>query len=280
MYLANPGDPLLLPAMGVQGVVLGSAPGANGEELGTVVTPENVALFVRQAQHARDQGLLCRWIYPDWRLVEKVVDDDGYLDRITAVLEALAEHGLTDLFVSCGLRPVERLSPKERECYQDRFRTQLGRLYRRADDLGLYVCLHSSLMPWIFLCDPDAWDRWLADLPSPANSILLCLGCVGSAGLDAADLIGRWKQRVRAVHIRNVVGSFHDRSHRDVRVDCGTLDLPRIFSELSAAGFEGPLIPEHFPDLPGDGGHRISQAFALGYCRGLIQACSNPAGQS
>ncbi len=53
MHLVNDGDPALLKAMGVDGVVLGCAPGVYGEELDTVITPENVSRFGRKAQEAR-----------------------------------------------------------------------------------------------------------------------------------------------------------------------------------------------------------------------------------
>lgn len=272
MRLANDGDPALLKAMGVDGVVLGCAPGVYGDELGTVITPENVDQFGRQAREARDHGLVCECVYPDWNLIEKTIDNPGYLDTAKSLFDELSKHGLRDLFVSCGLRNLDTLLPAERKTYEMRFVEHLARLYEHADALGLHLCLHSSLMPWIYLRDIDAWDHWLGDCSSEANSMILCLGCTESAGLDAVELIERWHRRIRAVHVRNIVGRFKNRSHKDVRLDSGTLDLPRVFWKLADVDFQGSIIPEHFPAFPCQGGSLAGKAFSVGYCRGLIQA--------
>ena len=238
-----------------------------------MVTPENVGAFGEQAKKARDHGLVCRCIYPDWNLVEKTIDDPRYMDTVMVLFDELSKHGLTDLFVSCGLRKLDALCGTERETYEKRFVEHLGRMYEHAQQLGLHICLHSSLMPWVYLRDVAAWDRWLSDFPMQANSIVLCLGCTESAGLDALELIEKWHRRIRAVHIRNVVGRFKNHSHKDVRLDSGTLDLPPVFEKLRRVDFQGSIIPEHFPEVPCTGGLLVSQAFALGYCRALIQAC-------
>jgi len=70
-----------------------------------------------------------------------------------------------------------------------------------------------------------------------------------------------------------VVGRFKDRTHTDVRLDDGTLDLPRVFDNLARLDFQGAIIPEHFPEFPCTDGLPVSCAFALGYSHALIQAC-------
>ena len=257
--------------MGVDGVVLGCPPGGRGQELGTVVTSENVDRFARQAHEARDHGLACEWVYPDWNLIEKTIDDPRCLNTVRKLFDALAEHGLSDLLVSCGLRNLEALSAADRATYKRRFAEHLDMLYRHAEPLGLHLCLHTSLMPWVYLRDVEAWDRWFREFPCEANSIVLCLGCTESAGLDALELIGKWNPRIRAVHVRNVVGRFENRTHEDVRLDGGTLALPPVFDKLARLDFRGAVIPEHFPELPCAEGLSVSRAFALGYTRALIQ---------
>lgn len=272
LLLVNDGDPELLKAMGVDGIVLGHSPGVHGDEVGTVVNRDNLPVFIQQAERARDCGLVCQSIYPDWNLVEKTIDDPSYVDQVLALCDELASHGLIDLFVSCGLRNVESLSHEERQIYEKRFVANLTRIYEHAEPLGLHVCLHASLMPWIFLRDVAAWDRWHERIPLKSNAMILCLGCVASAGISATERVERWHSRVRAVHVRNVQGNFADRSHRDMRVDCGILELPPVFVKLKEIGFQGSIIPEHFPDFPGDQGFQSSKAFALGYCRALMQS--------
>lgn len=275
MRLVSDGEPALLKAMGVDGVVLGRAPGIFGDELGTIITPENISTFAEQAKEARDHGLVCDCIYPNWNLVEKTIDNPRYMNTVMVVFDELAKQGLTDLFISCGLRDLNGVSGAERRTYEKHFVAHLECMYQHAEQLGLHICLHSSLMPWIYLRDVDAWDRWLDDFPMEANSIVLCLGCTELAGLDAVDLIEKWHPRIRAIHVRNVVGRFRNNSHVDVRVDSGTLNLPRVFEKLHRVGFQNCIIPEHFPEFPCPGGLLVSNAFALGYCRALIQACQS-----
>lgn len=271
MLLVNDGDPKLLKAMGVDGVVLGHAPGVHGDELGTIVDRENLSEFVEQAARARDCGLVCQSIYPDWNLVEKTINDPAYVDTVLALSDDLVKHGLTDVFVSCGLRDLENLGSDERREYEKRFIQNLARIYEHADEIGMHICLHASLMPWIYLRDVTAWEQWLARFPHAANAMILCLGCTESAGVSALERIEAWHSRIRAVHVRNVKGRFAELSHKDVRLDCGTLDLPPVFERLKKVNFQGSIIPEHFPEFPGEQGMLTSKSFALGYCRALIQ---------
>ena len=271
MRLVNDGNPALLKAMGVDGVVLGCAPGVQGEELGTVITTENVNHFGQLAREARDHGMVCESVYPDWNLIEKTIDDPAYLGAVKVVFDRLAEHGLTDLLISCGLRSLDALSEDQRNTYERRFVNHLGELYRHAESLGLRLCLHTSLMPWIYLNSVNAWDQWFRQFPTQANCIVLCLGCAESAKLDSQNLIEKWRERIRAVHVRNIEGRFDDRSHEDVRLDSGALDLPGVFECLARVDYQWAIIPEHFPEFPCDEGMLVSQAFALGYCRALIQ---------
>ena len=94
-------------------------------------------------------------------------------------------------------------------------------------------------------------------------------------GLDCSNpgnVIDDYTYASDSVHVRNVVGRFEDRSHQDVRLDSGTLDLPRVFRTLARLDFQGWIIPEHFPTFPCQEGSLAGRAFSVGYCRGLIQA--------
>jgi len=261
MKLLSYGDPPLLVAMGVDAAVV-SCP----------ATSEGIKALPGQVMKARDAGLVCECVGSDWDLVEKTIAAPGLMDTVIAMLDEMATLALLDLVVSCGLTKLEELSSDERDTYQTRYVEHLGRMYRHAQELGLHVCLHTSVMPGLYLNDVAAWDRWLERFPMEANSILLCVGCTRSAGLDTLELIDHWLDRIRVVHIRNVVGRFDEGTARDVRVDNGELDLVSVFEKLDAVGFEGAVMPEHFPKFPCDNGTVVSQGFSLGYCRALMQA--------
>lgn len=261
MRLCSIGDPPLLKAMGLDGVVLCCK-----------ATPGDIGALAEQARKAQDYGLKVEAVMPEWGLIEQTIQDPDHVDNVLALLDEMARLGLSDLHTSCGLTLLDSLSEDRRRTYRSLYSQHLGQIYERATALGLYVGLHHTLRPGIHLGSVDVVDQWLARFPMDANAILLCVGCTESAGLDTLALIDKWLPRIRAVHIRNVVGSFADDTARDVRLDSGTLDMPSVFRKLAAVGYDGPVMPEHFPELPCDNGRTVSQAFALGHCRALIQA--------
>jgi len=261
MRLASMGDPGLLKAMGVGSIVIGCE-----------TTGEGIAALRSSVGDARRAELRVEAVMPEWGIVEKTIENPALLQNVMALLDVMSELGVSDLHASCGLRNLRGLSPAERRTYRTRYAEHLGKLYERAQQLGLRVCLHTSVMPGIYLEDVETVDRWLADFPMEANGLLLCVGCTESAGLDTIALIDRWFARIRAVHIRNVVGRFDDKTAKDVRLDSGTLRLPAVFEKLAAVGYRGVVMPEHFPEFPCENGRVASQAFSLGYCRALLQA--------
>jgi len=264
MQLLSYGDPALLVAMGVESAVV-SCP----------ATPDGIKALAGQVKRARDAGLVCDCVGSDWVLIEKTIDDPALMDTVMAMLDEMSALGLSDLMISCGLKKFEDFPNDERNTYETRYVEHVGRMYERAQELGLHVCLHSSVMPGLFLKDVPTWDEWLARFPMEANSILLCVGCTQSAGLDTLELIDHWLDRIRVVHIRNVVGSFKDGTAKDVRIDSGELDLVSVFKKLDAVGFQGAVMPEHFPQFPCDNGTIVSQGFSLGYCRAMMQAAAS-----
>lgn len=261
MQLVSQGNPRVLSAMGLDGAAVGCS-----------VTPEGIASLAAQVTQARDCGLRCDAAGADWNLIEKTIDDPGLMSEVMALLDEMAKLGMSDLMISCGLKKLDTLSEADRRTYETRYVEHLGQMYERGQGLGLHVCLHTSVAPGIYLDSVSAVDRWLREFAMEANSLLLCVGCTESAGLDTLAMIDRWLPRIRIVHVRNVVGRYADGSAKDVRLDSGALDLPQVFRKLASVGFQGTVMPEHFPEFPCDNGRTVSQAFSLGYCRALIQA--------
>lgn len=261
MKLVSFGAPELLSAMGVESVAVGCK-----------MDHESIAALADQVHRAREQGLECDYVGTDWNMIEKTIDDPSLVDTVLFLLDTMAEHGLTDLMVSCGLKRIDTMPDDERRTYTTRYVDHMARIYARADELGRHVDLHSSIMPGIFLDSVEAWDRWFERFPAKSNAMLLCVGCTQSAELETQPLIDRWFDRIRVVHMRNVTGAFRTGDARDVRIDSGALDLPSVFGKLAAASYKGAVMPEHFPEFPCENGMVVSQGFSLGYCRGLIQA--------
>jgi mannonate dehydratase len=119
-------------------------------------------------------------------------------------------------------------------------------------------------------------------VPSRHNAICFCQGNFVAMGADIPDAVRRLGPHIRYVHFRDVRGTaeaFVETFH-----DNGPTDMVAAMSALQAVGFDGPLRPDHVPQLAGEedgepGYTMLGRLFAYGYIRGLMQATSrSPAG--
>ena len=121
----------------------------------------------------------------------------------------------------------------------------------------------------------EAFERLVALVPSPANAICFCVGTFVAMGVDIPAAIRRLGRHIRYVHFRDVRGpaeSFVETFH-----DNGPTDMPGVMRALREIGFDGPLRPDHVPQLEGEfdgepGYTMLGRLFAYGYIRALIQA--------
>jgi mannonate dehydratase len=168
------------------------------------------------------------------------------------------------------------------ERMQDNLRRFLRAVIPAAEAAGVKLAMHPDDPPATPICglerimsSVESFD-WLLDLhPSPANGITLCAGCFGELGVDVPSLVGRFRNRIHFVHLRNIRGVPND--FMETFPDDGDIDLPRLIRALYESGFDGYVRPDHSPrlatepeEVPGYGfqGH----LFTLGYVRGLIDA--------
>jgi mannonate dehydratase len=125
---------------------------------------------------------------------------------------------------------------------------------------------------------PDAFDRLIAIVDSPANGITLCQGNFTLMTDDLPGLIRHFAgqhQKVFFVHFRDVFG---DRYHFiETFHDEGPTDMYACMRAYAEAGFNGPLRPDHVPALEGETNDRfgytnLGRLFAIGYISGLREA--------
>ena len=156
----------------------------------------------------------------------------------------------------------------------------LERIVPVAEEAGVTLALHPDDPP---LPEPMAgaarivstleqYERIFSLVPSPSNAMLFCQGCVTEMGVDVYQAIRRMagQGKIAYVHFRNVNGT--PRNFQEVFVDEGQVDMFEAMRAYKDAGFNGPFMMDHTPQIPGDREQREGHAYAVGYIRAMIQA--------
>ncbi len=119
-------------------------------------------------------------------------------------------------------------------------------------------------------------ERFLSLSNSPAHGLNFCQGTISEMCTDPEqvyDAIRSFGSRGRIfwVHFRNIRGGYL--RFDEVFPDEGDIDMVRALRTYRDVGYQGVVIPDHVPQMPGDTryGHR-ARAFCFGYIRALLQA--------
>jgi mannonate dehydratase len=116
----------------------------------------------------------------------------------------------------------------------------------------------------------------LIDLnPSPANALEFCLGTLAEMIPQERDEVyeatDRYSSqgRLAYVHFRNVRGRVP--FYKETFVDDGDVDMIRVLRILKKNKFNGPLIPDHTPQMACGAPWHAGMAYAMGYMRAALQ---------
>ncbi|MEC5125757.1 mannonate dehydratase [Verrucomicrobiales bacterium BCK34] len=128
----------------------------------------------------------------------------------------------------------------------------------------------------------ENFERLAGLVPSPRNAICFCQGSFATMGVDIPDAIRRLGKHIAYVHFRDVRGnpeSFVETFH-----DNGPTDMAEAIRVYREVGFEGPIRPDHVPQLVGEddgepGYTILGRLFAFGYIRGLLHGTSQVGGE-
>jgi mannonate dehydratase len=156
----------------------------------------------------------------------------------------------------------------------------LRRVIPVAEEVGVRMALHPDDPP---IPEPlggaarivstlDQYQRTFDLIPSDANAMLFCQGCVAEMGVDVLEAIRRMgsRNKIVYVHFRNIRGT--PRRFQEVFLDEGDVDMFRAMQTYREVGFAGPCMMDHTPHLPQEPSGRAGRAFAVGYIRAMIQA--------
>lgn len=156
----------------------------------------------------------------------------------------------------------------------------LERIVPVAEEAGVRLAIHPDDPPIPeplggaarILSTLDHFEHTFNMVPSDANAMLFCQGCVREMGEDVPSAIRRIgsQNKIAYVHFRNIRGT--PQKFQEVFVDEGDVDMYEAMQAYREVGFEGPFMMDHTPGLPQKNARWVGLAFAVGYIRSMIQA--------
>ena len=121
----------------------------------------------------------------------------------------------------------------------------------------------------------DGLKKFISIRESPYHGLNFCQGTVSEMLENPKDQIHdviRYfgsRKKIFNVHFRNIHGKFLN--FQETFPDDGDIDMLRAIRTYKEVGYDGMLMPDHVPRIPGDNGGRQAFAFAFGYIQAALQ---------
>jgi mannonate dehydratase len=122
----------------------------------------------------------------------------------------------------------------------------------------------------------EGLKRFIDVAPSQYHGLNFCQGSVAEMLQKPADEIFdviRYfgsRGKIFNVHFRNIRGRFLD--FRETFIDDGDVDMLRAMRVYKEVGYDGMMMPDHVPKVPGDPKGYQAFAYTFGYIKALIAA--------
>jgi mannonate dehydratase len=122
----------------------------------------------------------------------------------------------------------------------------------------------------------DGLKRFIATAPSKYHGLNFCQGTVSemldNPGREIFDVIRYFGSRGKIfnVHFRNIRGRFLN--FQETFIDDGDVDMLKALKVYREVGYDGMLMPDHVPQIPGDARGQQAFAYTFGYIKALLRA--------
>lgn len=151
-----------------------------------------------------------------------------------------------------------------------------------AEEVGVRVACHphDPAMPLGIGMDDrvlgtiDGLKKYCDLSSSPFHGLNYCQGCMEESGaskeelLDAISYFGT-RKRLFLVHFRTIRGVALN--FREAFIDEGQMDMLAAMQAYQDVGYDGMIVPDHYPKIPGDADRRGTRAYAVGYIKALLR---------
>jgi mannonate dehydratase len=125
----------------------------------------------------------------------------------------------------------------------------------------------------------DGLKRFVDIVQSPYHGLNFCIGTVAemleNPATEIFDVVRYFgtRRKIFNVHFRNIKGRFLH--FREAYPDEGDMNMLAVMRVLKEVRYDGIVMPDHVPSIPGDPGNymggKVAFAFALGYVRAMMQ---------
>lgn len=155
-----------------------------------------------------------------------------------------------------------------------------------AEEAGVYIGIHPDDptgfemggIPRCIFGNFAGYVRALEIASSPNIGVCLCVGSWIEGGERTGKHVSEAlkhfisQKKLFKVHFRNVTAPLPE-GFVETFPDDGYVDMSQVMRTLVENNYTGAVISDHLPNMVG--GRRSSEAFALGYMRGLIQSAES-----
>jgi mannonate dehydratase len=122
----------------------------------------------------------------------------------------------------------------------------------------------------------DGLKRLVEITPGPYHGLNFCQGTVAEMlkkpGEDIYAVIRYFGRlgKIFNVHFRNIRGGYLN--FQETFIDDGDVDMLRALRVYKEVGYDGMMMPDHVPRIPGDTRGQQAFAYSFGYIKALIAA--------
>jgi D-mannonate dehydratase len=232
-------------------------------------TPKISASLRGFVSKVRDMGIPVTSMVPRWGWVGSALQNPAEIELVLEFIREMPGMGIHTMNMACSFFAVN--SAEEQKEHLAKLISIFKKVTPVAEDAGVTLCSHTTMYrPNILFHTVEGVDAFLEGVNSPSNKLLLCTGCVSSAGQDVPALVRRWRKHIGSVHFFNPPESSPQ--HAEARFDQGQMDIPEVIRTLKEIGFDGLMIPHEYPAFLGISGKEVSDGWTIGYLIALRQA--------